>query len=88
MVLRRTKAMTKEKILNQVQTLFDNVDDILCDEAIKDLRLPSSSSYEVWAKISDSLLDIIDKVSADITNDSECEVIEEEADSCFNVGLK
>ena len=80
--------MKKKEILNQTQKLFDNVDDILCDEAIKDLRIPSSSSFEVWAKISHSLLDIIDKVSEDITNDSECEVIEEEADSCFNVGVK
>ena len=74
--------------MNQIEKLFDSVDDILCDEAIKDLRIPSSSSYEVWAKISDSLLDIIDKVSSDITNDSECEIIQEEADSCFNMGVK
>ena len=80
--------MTKKEILNQIEKLFDSVDDILCDEAIKDLRIPSSSSYEVWAKISDSLLDIIDKVSSDITNDSECEIIQEEADSWFNMGVK
>ena len=80
--------MTKKEILNQIEKLFDSVDDILCDEAIKDLRIPSSSSYEVWAKISDSLFDIIDKVSSDITNDSECEIIQEEADSCFNMGVK
>ena len=80
--------MKKKEILNQTQKLFDIVDDVLCDEAIKDLKIPSSSSYEVWAKVSDSLLDIIDKVRTDIDNDSECEAIEEEADSCFNVGIK
>ena len=80
--------MTKKEILNQIEKLFDSVDDILCDEAIKDLRIPSSSSYEVWAKISDSLLDIMEKVSSDITNDVECEIIQEEADSCFNMGVK